>query len=134
MADEQPVHEGGCLCGAVRFRAQGAPQRTLICHCRICSQHTGAPFVLLGVFARDAVSVSGETLGYRSSEHVLRLRCANCGSQFGIIGEKSGVMEIYSGCLDDPQALAPEYEIFTVHRPHWLPRIGGIPHHERFRG
>jgi hypothetical protein len=27
------MHEGGCLCGAVRYRVTNAPFRTGVCHC-----------------------------------------------------------------------------------------------------
>ena len=28
-------HEGGCSCGAVRYRTKGYPERAGVCHCRI---------------------------------------------------------------------------------------------------
>ena len=126
-------HAGGCLCGAVRFTASGAAQRVLTCHCVMCRQHTGAPFVVLAVYAPEQVTVSGETLDYRSSEHVLRRRCAACGAQFLIVSERSGALEIYSGCFDDPEPFVPTYEIFGKNRPRWLPAFGDIPVYERFR-
>ncbi len=125
-------HLGGCLCGAVRFVATGAPNRVLVCHCTMCRQHTGAPFVVLAVYPPERVEVSGATLDYRSSAQVLRRRCAACGAQFLIASESSGDIELYSGCFDDPEPFVPEYEIFGVNRPRWLPALGGIPVYERF--
>ncbi len=37
------VIEGGCLCGAIRYRSTMSPVRCLICHCDYCRKHSGAP-------------------------------------------------------------------------------------------
>ena len=37
------MREGRCLCGAVRFTADGPPKWTGYCHCQSCRRHTGAP-------------------------------------------------------------------------------------------
>jgi hypothetical protein len=37
------MREGHCLCGAVRFSADGEPKWTGYCHCQSCRRHTGAP-------------------------------------------------------------------------------------------
>ena len=130
---EDTVHRGRCLCGEVRFEARGAPERVVACHCSMCRMHTGAPFVVLAVYPPERVAVQGETLDYRSSEQVLRRRCALCGAQFLIVSERTGALELYSGCFEDPEAYAPQQEIFGVNRPRWLPAFGDIPVYERFR-
>ena len=43
----QMIHEGGCLCGALRYRVAGDPRRTTICHCTDCQRRTGTAFALL---------------------------------------------------------------------------------------
>lgn len=131
--NDSTLHRGGCLCGEVSFEAAGEPERVLACHCTMCRMHTGAPFVLLAVYRPEQVSVRGETLDYRSSEQVLRRRCALCGAQFLIVSEGSGLLEIYTGCFEDPEPFVPHYEIFAVNRPGWLPAFGGIPVYQRFR-
>ena len=130
---ETTRHAGGCLCGAVRFQATGAPERVVSCHCVMCRQHTGGPFVVLAVYPPERVAVSGETLDYRSSEQMLRRRCAVCVGQFLIESLSSGAFELYSGCFDDPEPFVPEYEIFARNRPQWLPAFGDIPVYPRFR-
>ncbi|MEE8456169.1 MAG: GFA family protein, partial [Limibaculum sp.] len=37
----ETVFEGGCLCGAVRYRATARPLRCVICHCADCRKHSG---------------------------------------------------------------------------------------------
>ena len=36
---------GGCFCGAIRYRAEGAPSNSMICHCKTCRRVAGAPAV-----------------------------------------------------------------------------------------
>ena len=35
------IHEGGCLCRAVRYRVVGKPIEAMICHCTLCQRRTG---------------------------------------------------------------------------------------------
>ena len=37
--------EGGCLCGAIRYRVSGEPLARSLCHCRSCRLGAGAPSV-----------------------------------------------------------------------------------------
>ena len=34
---------GGCMCGAVRYEADGAPFHATLCHCVDCRRAGGAP-------------------------------------------------------------------------------------------
>ncbi|MFB3046874.1 MAG: GFA family protein, partial [Acidiferrobacterales bacterium] len=36
--------EGGCTCGAVRYRMTSKPMFVHCCHCRWCQRETGASF------------------------------------------------------------------------------------------
>ena len=39
---ESGVHEGGCLCGEIRWRASAEPLYAIHCHCQQCHKHTGS--------------------------------------------------------------------------------------------
>jgi hypothetical protein len=56
------IHEGGCQCGAVRFRTTGQPARTAVCHCRYCQTRTGSAFGVSVYFPSTAVEVLGGSL------------------------------------------------------------------------
>ena len=55
---EQNTVSGGCLCGAVRFVARGAPIGVAWCHCQSCRKHSGAPVSVFVAIRRDAYEVT----------------------------------------------------------------------------
>ena len=141
MSDEGKLfmtkaHQGGCLCGALRFETCSEPVSVSLCHCRMCAKHTGAPFALLAVYPPEAVEMTGESYGYRSSEDVDRRGCAKCGAPLYIVVGGDGKVEkveIYVGAMDEPGSFTPAYEIFDVHRPDWLPTLPGVPTYAAFK-
>ena len=56
------MREGRCLCGAVRFTADGPPKWTGYCHCRSCRRHTGAPVSAYAGFEAAKVRFTGVLL------------------------------------------------------------------------
>jgi hypothetical protein len=37
--------EGGCICGAIRYRVTGERTGSMVCHCQTCRRVAGAPVV-----------------------------------------------------------------------------------------
>ena len=114
-------HEGGCLCGAVRFRVSGTPRYSVICHCATCRKASGAPSVAWLTFALSQVEfLSGEPRIYRSSPGVIRRFCGTCGS--GISYETAKYpdsIDLTTMTLDDPQSFPPTGEVWLEHRVSW---------------
>ncbi len=134
---------GGCLCGDVRLVADGQPKRVGICHCMDCRKHHGAVLFAAAIFPRDAVTVTGQTRSFKG-----RHFCPQCGSSVFAMspfdaspsgpkgeGDAGGNVEIevHLGALDEPGALTPTYELWTIRREPWLPAFAGMERWERDR-
>lgn len=118
---------GGCLCGAVRVVAEGAPLRVGLCHCMDCRKHHGAVFHASAVYAEGRVAVTGEVAEYRG-----RCFCPVCGSS--VFSRSPGEVEVHLGALDEVGVFAPSYELWTIRREGWLPAFPGMVGFEGDRG
>lgn len=120
MSSTPPVLEGGCLCGKVRFTANQAPLRTLVCHCTFCQRVTGTSFYAESIFPREAVRFNeGELRQYEhlsdgSMKKVFVQFCPTCGTTVGLTFERwPGFRAISRGCYDDPNAVEVTSHIWT---------------------
>jgi hypothetical protein len=122
MAGAEPVLTGGCLCGAVRYRIEGAPLWSAFCHCESCRRATGAPVTAYAGFKPEQVTFTQGTFRrYASSPGVSRGFCGDCGSPLTFESERwPGEIHIHLGTLDTPEALAPQGEAFAKERIAWL--------------
>jgi hypothetical protein len=122
---------GGCLCGAVRYRATQM-LRAGLCHCRMCQKASGAPVVAWLMVPVNAFSFTeGQALAYRSSPRALRHFCGICGSQLTArLAEDPSEIDINLATLDHPEAVAPQYHIYTASQLPWLDIHDGLPRHE----
>lgn len=107
---------GGCLCGRVRFVAQGQPYRVGLCHCLDCRKHHGTLFHACAIFPEAALTIDGETHAYAG-----RHFCPRCGSS--VFSRSADEVEVGLGALDDIDQLRPTYELWTVRREAWLPAM-----------
>jgi hypothetical protein len=114
--------DGGCLCGAVRFRAVGAPKWVLWCHCQSCRKHSGAPVSVFVSFTHEAVTiVKGEIAKFNSSPGVQRGFCAHCGSTLTCENERFPTEAHYHvGAFDRAADLKPTGRLFAEERLPWL--------------
>ena len=117
---------GGCLCGAVRLTATGAPYRVGLCHCLDCRKHHGALFHASAIFPEDAVVITGETRDYKG-----RHFCPLCGSS--VFGRSGDEVEVNLGTLDAPDRFRPSYELWTIRREAWMPPFPLARHYDRDR-
>jgi hypothetical protein len=121
------MHEGGCLCGAVRYRVKNPPFRTSVCHCRFCQRRTGSAFGV-GVYFRkdDFELLRGELKSYqhRSDESGRWLKmefCPKCGTTLTwtleLFPDGRGVA---GGSFDDPAWIRIERHTWTRSKHHWV--------------
>ena len=75
--------EGGCQCGAVRYRLKASPLTVYNCHCKDCQRFSGAGWSM-SMFVRndDFEILSGQTVRYdrkADSGNVIAMNfCARC--------------------------------------------------------
>ena len=117
-------YTGGCLCGALRYQAQGEPLYAGLCYCTDCQKASGSGFIPFMGFAGSAVRFSGETLKFTSKSakgrDAVRNTCPVCRSLvFGGEAGKDDSFTLYAGTLDDPSAFQPRIAIFARSRPAW---------------
>ena len=79
--DNRPQYSGGCQCGAVRFRVEGALADASVCHCRMCQKASGNFYLpLVSVRGAKLTWTRGSPKKFRSSNHAFRGFCGDCGT------------------------------------------------------
>ncbi len=117
--------EGGCMCGAVRYRCTGEPMAFINCHCRECRYVSGGNAAAVLIVARDAFELTrGETQAYdcktRKGNIVTRRFCAKCGTPlFSDIKATPAIWGIKAGTLDDASWLKPSMTLWKSSAPPW---------------
>jgi len=125
--------EGGCLCGAVRYRATAAPIAATLCHCRSCRLAAGAPSVAWAVFrVEDVAFVAGQPRDFSSSTDVIRTFCGTCGTPLAYRRpSKPETIDITTATLDAANDFAPSKEIWVEDKLCWERLNDRIPHYAR---
>ena len=104
--------EGGCACGAVRFKLSGALPGSGVCHCRDCQKSTGGGPNYVALVPRTGFEVTkGQPKVYVSTAdsgaEVGRAFCAECGSPLWSIPRADmPFFTVKLGALDDPSGYA----------------------------
>jgi len=126
-------HNGGCLCGLVRYRTDGKSLWVAHCHCNSCRHHTGSAIATFAGFRREQVTfLSRERSVYSSSPGVSRGFCARCGTPISYEAEAfPGELHLYVGTFDDPENFVPQSHVFYAERLPWLETHDALP---RFAG
>ncbi|MCJ8159449.1 GFA family protein [Sphingomonas sp. LaA6.9] len=120
------MNEGGCACGAVRYRLEGDPLIVHCCHCLDCQRQTGSAFVLNALIESDRVTLlSGEpqpvTVPTDSGRPHDICRCPNCQTAlWSDYGRRGWLWFVRAGTLDEPSALSPGVHIYTRSKLPWL--------------
>jgi hypothetical protein len=117
--------EGGCACGAVRYRLASQPLFVHCCHCLNCQRQTGSAFVINLLVEADRVEVlTGGPQPVdtpRDDGSVQRIfRCPSC--QVAVFSEYGWpeLLFVRGGTLDEPSAVKPDVHIFTRSKVPWV--------------
>jgi hypothetical protein len=125
--------QGGCACGALRYRMSPVPLFVHCCHCRDCQRQTGSAFVLNALIETDRVELfSGDPTPHvmptESGRPHTVFRCPACGT--AVWSEYGGVKVlrfVRVGTLDEPSALPPDVHIYTRSKLPWVTLTDGKP-------
>ena len=123
--------EGGCLCGAVRYRLARLPRHVVHCHCSQCRRAGGAPVVTWAMVREENFTiVKGEPAWFVSSDHGKRGFCARCGTQLFFVSTRyPGAVDVTAASFDHPEQLVPLRHVFAPERISWLELSDGLPRH-----
>ena len=124
--------DGGCACGALRYRLASEPMFIHCCHCLNCQRQTGSAFVINLLIEGDRVEVLKGTAQPievpRDDGSVQRIfRCPRC--QVAVFSEygRREVRFVRGGTLDDPTDITPDVHIFTRSKVGWVTLPQGTP-------
>lgn len=118
--------EGGCLCGAVRYRLDGPPLTVYRCHCKDCQRTSGSSHSMSMILRRETFELlSGKPTPYKkiadSGRAVNTMRCPDCGTI--VWNERDGQRDIVvlrPGTLDDMDWAVPAGNIWTASKAAWF--------------
>ncbi len=122
--DNVPLYSGGCQCGAVRFRVEGALGDASVCHCRMCQKAAGN-FYLVSVRQARLTWTRGEPKKFRSSNFAFRGFCGDCGTPLTYEAPDGLALTIAS--FDKPEEIAPTIQWGTEAKLPYVDHIPGLP-------
>ena len=129
------LHEGGCACGAVRYRLAAPPFDTGYCHCSVCRRCSGAPVVVYTTVSRAHVELlRGTPRRVRSTSFGERAFCGDCGTPLWMcVDREPDAIDITVASLDAPGDVTPGFHIWDEARLPWFDVRDALPRHARSR-
>ena len=129
-------YEGGCHCGAVRYKCTGEPELTFFCHCHDCQRTTGSTFSMEMMVDDQFFEIKGSLGSYvvtgDSGKPVTRWFCSICASGIYLEGEADpGYVFLKVGSLDDASWVTPEMHIYTAAKQPWLKIDDDLPQYKK---
>lgn len=125
--------EGGCICGAIRYRLSAPPLGVYNCHCKDCQRSAGSAFTSSMIVKRETLTViAGETDIYdktaQSGRVVRQHSCGVCSTR--LFNEPLSSTTIYvlrPGTLDDSSWAIPVGNIWTDSKAPWVEIDPAVP-------
>ncbi|MFO0595328.1 MAG: GFA family protein [Myxococcaceae bacterium] len=118
--------EGGCSCGAVRYRLESAPMFVHCCHCTLCQRQTGSAFVVNGLIETARLTVLrgspvATSMPTESGRPHDIYRCGACQvAVWSDYGRRPALRFVRLCTLDAPGRFAPDAHIFVRSKLPWV--------------
>lgn len=128
--------DGGCQCGAIRYRVSAEPVRVSLCHCSQCQRQTGSAFSMAMIVPDAAFALlRGQLKTWtRSSDAgrpVVCNFCPDCGTRITHQAEVyRGYTNVRPGTLDDRSWLKPTISIWNSQKQPWVVLPDGMYQHD----
>ncbi len=108
---------GSCLCGAIKYTATAAKIHVGACHCKMCRQWAGGPY--MAVECGDAVEFehTEDLAVYSSSAWAERGFCRRCGSHLFYRFKSTNNHMMAAGSFDDESAFILDHQVFIDNKP-----------------
>lgn len=116
------VLEGGCHCGALRYRVEGDLSDVAHCHCSICRRTSGAPVLTWLTVPRSGFHwLQGTPRRYTAPSSCVRCFCGECGAQVALLTQRCpDIVDVTVGTLDEPEQVRPRGHVWLDSRLSWL--------------
>ncbi|WEJ34771.1 GFA family protein [Devosia sp. SD17-2] len=115
--------QGGCQCGAVRYRLKASPLSVYNCHCKDCQRFSGAGWSMSMIVRDEDFEATGATVQYRrtaDSGNVITMNfCAHCHGWLWNDPPAPGIKVARAGTLDDIDWAVPVGNIWTDSKAAW---------------
>lgn len=119
--------EGGCTCGAVRYRMSGPPLIVHCCHCTWCQRETGSAFALNAYIEAERVTLlrgRPELVPTPSAsgkgQKIARCPACRVAVWSHYPGAGDAICFVRVGTLDKAGLLPPDIHIYTSTKQPWV--------------
>jgi len=120
------VRAGGCLCGHIRYRAEGEMAFPHLCSCDHCQRLSGAAAMSWVDFAVDGfkwTGEGGEPTWHKTWPTTSRGFCPECGSSVAGHDDDGERMGVTIMSLDDSSDVIPIHQSSADNAVSWQPPL-----------
>jgi len=110
---------GQCLCGAVSIKLKEVKPSVGVCHCGMCRNWVGGPFMSLD--AGENIEISGQKniATYSSSDWAERAFCKQCGSNLFYRLKQNNTHYVMAGLFNIDDAVDLGHQIYIDEKPNY---------------
>ncbi len=115
MTENSSERTGGCLCGAVRYKATVTGTFST-CYCKMCQRWTAGVFMGAATQSFEVTQGEEDLVVVDTSSWAKRSFCSKCGSSIYYCMPQHGE-SVALGTLDDTSGLSNTVQYFSDKRP-----------------
>ncbi|PCH62060.1 MAG: aldehyde-activating protein [SAR86 cluster bacterium] len=105
------MHQGSCLCGAIKYRVDDDLNSIVNCHCQYCRKAHGAEFIPIAIIPQSSLVITqgSELVSKYEVEAVNAFRCfcCQCGTRLYNHSPTFEMMTLITATLNDATNLKP---------------------------